>query len=114
MNNKAFTLVELVGVVVILALIFLVTYPNIVRLSKKEDNKKYDLMVKDLCLAGESYIYETGMTITPNENIIILIQNLVDYGLVDEDLKDVKTGVYVKTRVLIYKVNDDKTLECTY
>ena len=61
MNNKAFTLVELVGVVAVLALIFLVTYPNIVSLSKKEDNKQYDLMVKDLCLAGETYIYENNI-----------------------------------------------------
>lgn len=114
MNNKAFTLVELVGVVVVLALIFLVTYPNIVSLSKKEDNKQYDLMVKDLCLAGETYIYENNIEITPNINITVSIQDLINYGLVDEELKDVKTGSYVKDKYIIFIPDENKKLKCNY
>ena len=114
MKNSGFTLVELLGIVVILALIFLVTYPNFVSLSKKEDKKEYELMVKNLCLAGESYIYANGTEIIPNSQITISIQDLVNNGYVDKNLKDVKTKELVRNKNLTYTVNIDKTLECDY
>ncbi len=114
MNNKGFTLVELIGIVVILSLVFLVTYPNFVSLSKTEDNKKYELMVKDLCLAGESYIYAEGMTITSGSTINVSINDLVINGYVDKNLKDAKTGSYVSSKTLTYTVKSDKTLDCKY
>lgn len=115
MNNKAFTLVELVGVVLILSLIFLVTYPNIVSMTKKDNTKQYDLMVKNLCLAGEDYIYNRGFTITPNTTISLTIQDLIDYGNVNPNFKDVKTNKKINpTRILQFNVKSDKTLECVF
>ena len=120
MNSKGFTLIELIGIVVILSLVFLVTYPNFVSLSKTEDNKKYELMVKDLCLAGESYINTEYKKQNPNQlknegdNVTILISDLITKGYVDKKMKDVKTGNLVSSRTLTYKVNSDKTLECSY
>ena len=113
-KNSGFTLVELIGIVVILALVFLVTYPNIVLLSKNENKKKYEVMVKDLCLAGESYIYAEGVDIIPNQSITVSIQDLVDKGYVEKNLKDVRTNQYVKNNTLTYTVGIDKSLECNY
>ena len=115
MNNKGFTLVELIGIVVILSLMFLVTYPAILSLSKNEDDKQYDLMVKDLCLAGESYIYATGVQITINTTIEITISDLISYGNIDPNFKDVKTNSTIdSTKKIKYYVRADKTLECKY
>ena len=114
MNKKGFTLVELIGIVVILSMIFLVSYPNFVALSKNENNKQYELMVKDLCLAGESYIYATGEEIEIGNTILVNISDLVSNGYVDKNLKDVKTGESVSTKKLKYTVNSDKTLDCKY
>lgn len=115
MNNKAFTLVEIIGVVAILALMFLVAYPSIVSLSKNEDNKKYELMVKDICLAGESYIYATNIAIKPGSTIPITIEDLKNNGYIDAHLKDAKTNQEISaSKTILYRVNNDNTLECTY
>ena len=121
MNNKAFTLVELIGMVLILALVFLVSYPNFVSMSKKEDENKYDLMVKNLCLAGESYIYETEITIpNVNQTIEVLISDLISNGYVDSNFKDVETNDVICsdlencTKKLTFTVQTDKSLECEY
>ena len=113
MNNKGFTLVELIGIVLILALIFLVSFPNFVSMSKISDEKRYENMVKDLCMAGESYIYANGMSVDSG-GIQISIKDLIDYGNVDKNLKDVKTGESVKDKTLIFTKNSDGTLNCNY
>ena len=113
MNNKGFTLVELIGIVLILSLIFLVSFPKFVSMAKDNEEKRYSNMVKDLCLAGESYIYANGITVSSTP-VVISIQDLVDYGNVDKNLKDVKTNQFVRTRSLTYTRNADSTLDCEY
>ena len=41
MNNKAFTLIELTAVVLLLAIIFLVSFPSLLSLSKSDEEKGY-------------------------------------------------------------------------
>lgn len=112
MNNKGFTLVELIGIVLVLALIFLVSFPNFVSLSKDTENERYETMVHDLCLAGESYIYAQGLA--SDTTVSVSIQDLIEYGVVDKNLKDVKTHQYVKDRTLTFTKNSDGTFSCDY
>ena len=112
MNNKGFTLVELIGIVLIMALIFTVSFPNFVSQSKDVESKRYETMVKDLCLAGESYIYDQGLE--TNSSITINIQTLVEYGVVDKNLTDVKTGKPVRDKSLRFTKKSDGTFNCNY
>lgn len=118
MNNKAFTLIELTAVIVVLSAIFLVSFPNLLNMTKSDENKKYDNMVKNLCMAGESYIYENtssyeGLSIVGTE-IRISISDLIIYGSVDSNLTNPNTKKSVKNSMLIYTVLSDNSLDCVY
>ena len=58
MNKKGFTLIELLGIVLILALIFSLSFPAYLNMIKKTKEDKANQLKEDLCLAGETYLYE--------------------------------------------------------
>lgn len=118
MNNKAFTLIELTAVIVVLATIFLISFPALLNTARSDEEKKYDDMVDDLCLAGKSYIYAnmnsySGLS-TVGTEIEINISELILYGNVDKDLINSKTEISVKNNKLIYTVLSDYSLDCEY
>lgn len=118
MNNKGFTLIELVAIVLVIAAIFLVSFPNLLNMSKADEEKKYDNMVENLCLAGESYIYanvdDFQQLSIVNSTIEISIEELIIYGNVDSDLKNPNTNESVENDTLIFRVLSDNTLDCNY
>ena len=118
MNNKGFTLVELTAIIVVLAAIFLVSFPSLLSTARTDEEKKYENMVVDLCLAGESYIYANTESFsqlsTVNSEIQISIKKLMNYGNVDKDLIDPKTQKTVKNNFLTYTVQSDYSLDCQY
>ena len=118
MDNRGFTIIELVGIILILALIFMVSFPALQSITKADSDKAYDKMVKKLCLAGESYIY-ANTDYFPNistigEIITISVDELIVYGNVDKDLENPKTKTSVTGDSLIYEVLSDYSLNCEY
>ena len=118
MNNKGFTLIELVAVVLILATILLVSFPAFSNMAKADEEKKYDNMVKDLCFAGESYIYanidDFKELLTPSSQISITIEELVAYGNIKDNLTNPRTNTSVSDDELIFTVLSDNSLSCEY
>ena len=118
MNKKGFTLVELIAIIVILATIFLVSFPVLLNTAKSDENKKYNDMVENLCLAGKSYIYANmdqfqGLS-TVNGQIDISIQELIDYGNIKKGIINPKTDRSIENNILTYTVLNDYSLECKY
>ena len=118
MNNKGFTLIELVAIVLVIAAIFLVSFPSLLNLSKKDEERKYDSMVDTLCLAGETYIYNNesdfkNLMVVDNK-IEIVISELVINEMVKKDTTNPKTNKSVENDKLIYTVLSDKSLNCEY
>ena len=118
MDTKGFTLIELTAVIVVLASIFLVSFPALQNIARSDEEKKYDNMVEDLCLAGKSYIYANmegfeGLSVVGTK-VEINISELILYGNVDKDLINPKTEVSVKNNKLIYTVLSDYSLDCQY
>ena len=118
MNNKGFTLVELIAIVLILAAIFMVSFPMLLNSAKKNKDAEYDAMVKDICLAGETYIY-SNVDSFPDISIVgntikINVVNLIRYGNVKSNIMNSKTGGSVKQDAVYYTVLEDSTLKCEY
>ena len=118
MNNKAFTLVELIALIVILLAIFLFAFPNFTNMLKRDSDKQYTKMIDDLCTAGKTYMYanmDNFPELSTSDSIIeIKISELITYGNVDKDLTNPKTKISVENDILEYKVNSDFSLECEY
>ena len=117
-RSSGFTLIELTAVIVVLASIFLVSFPALLNIARTDEEKKYHNMIEDLCLAGKSYIYANmddfeGLSVVGTE-IEIEVSELILYGNVDKDLINPKTEVSVKNNKLIYTVLSDYSLDCEY
>lgn len=107
MNKNGFTLIELIGSIVILALIALVAFPSIVSVLNKEQGN-IDSAVQDRIISGVSeYVYdntddfpkqlEGNSSIRSNGNVSY--QTLVDNGYIDKSVGDKNCEVkndYVK------------------
>ena len=118
MKNRGFTIIELVSIILILAAILLVSFPAITNLLKADDSKKYDAMVKDLCLAGEAYIKSNldsfSSVSTVGATITISIDELITYGSVKPDTKNPNTNNSISGDSLTYVVQTDRSLNCSY
>lgn len=117
-NEKGFTLVELIAIILVLSAIFLVSFPSILNSAKKGKEEEYNNMVKNLCLAGETYIYSNienyDQLKTVGSTINIAVNELIEYGNVDASLTNPKTGTLVENSTLVYTVSSDLTLVCEY
>ena len=89
MNNKGFTLIELILVIAIIALLSLVFTPNILNLMNKNNTNAYNSIITSVESAAKNYVtnnkYDTTITSKINcsneTNIIeVDLQTLVNAG----------------------------------
>lgn len=89
LNRNGFTLIELIGVIVLLAIIMGVGLYSIVPILRDTDDKEYELLVENINSSLEEYYMEckygdadTGMECDNffDENIGVSLGNLVKYG----------------------------------
>ena len=118
MNDKGFTLIEIIAIMVVLVGIFLIVFPSFMGMTKSEEEKKHINMVNDLCIAGKTYMYsnldEFSNLSIQNSVIELKIEELIAYGSVNKDLKNIKTNKSVEKDTLKYTVLEDFTLDCEY
>ena len=107
--KRGFTLVELLGVIVILAIISVLMFPVITN-NLKSAQKKIDNSTEQIVFsAADEYIKEkqNNYPLTANATYCITIQNLIDNGNLSEDsLKESsKKGTIVPTGTVRATVN---------
>ena len=89
-NNKGFTLTELLAIVIVLAAIFLFSFPSLLSSAKDDEEKKYETLVSNACLAGKSYIYSNLDEYKELSNIgaviEISISDLISYGTLKKEI----------------------------
>ena len=116
LKNSGFTLVELVAIIVVLAAIFLVAFPILLGTNKKAEDREYKVLVDTLCAAGESYIYTSGnnYNISSGSRNTITISELIEYGVVEPDIKNPKTDEVINEDRLVFTTKSDLSLECSF
>lgn len=95
MNNKGFTLLEVILVVAILGVITLIVVPSVSGLLNKNKNEQYDNLKKSIISASKMYVsdnrYNLGVVCndsTDTYNFTIDLQTLVDAGNLSEPVTD--------------------------
>lgn len=129
MNNKAFTLVELLAVIVILSLLALITstaITNIVSDSKKELSDTQMALIKT---AAKTWGSDNVPSLPQVGSCSYLtLQDLKDYGLLDENINDPKANEEISNdlkikitatsttdgnKIIDYEVNPESINGCT-
>jgi len=118
MDEKGFTLIEIVAIILVLLCIFMFSFPQLLNMMKTDNDDIYNNMVDNLCTAGKTYMY-SNMDKYPelsvkNEVINLKVSTLIDYGNVEKNLKNPKTELSVEHDYLKYTVLDDFSLKCEY
>ena len=108
--KKAFTLAELLGVIVVLGILALVAFPPIINQLRKSQSKINESTKKIIYSATEVYMDENRNDYPMNvgTSYCILIADLVEAGKVDESVEDNTNGeirLSQEVRAVVKSVN---------
>jgi len=102
LNNKGFTLVELLAVIVLLAVITTIAVPSIMGVSsnikKNLLETKLDLIIEDAKLYGQDHMSEIAKNSTTYDShkcSTITVKYLVEQGYLTEDEDDIDAGYII-------------------
>lgn len=92
MKSKAFTLVELLGVIVIIALIFILVFPSATKIISESKETIYQIQMNNILKATYDFsLKNTSYLPNKNEKKYITLGELKYEGLIDIDVKNPNT-----------------------
>ena len=103
MNNKGFTLLELMGVLILLAIILLVAIPSITNTIKKDQVNQLVKYEETLCDAAKAYISQENVNVTEIKGSL-----LVSKGYIASNLSNPKTKKNVTKDALAISKSGNK------
>ena len=110
MNNKAFTLVELLAVIIILGLLVTITVPNIMNAIDISREKSYNSQVEEIEKAAERWAVDNLQTVNSKE--YITVTELKEEGYLNKkEVKNPKTKEEMNGCVFIIKENNNYKYE---
>ena len=112
MKKNAFTLVELLSVIVILGLIMAIVVPAVVNTINDSKQKAYETNIESIKSATESYMNMSfddykSQFVSPGY-VTITISELIDKGFLKTDMKNPKTGNNFTGSVKITRVSENR------
>lgn len=108
MKNKGFTLIEVLGIIVILSLLLILIVPGIInRLSSKQE-QTIETQNKIIYDAAYQYINERPdkFPIKRSSTYCIGIKTLIDDGKLSSPVIDVNTGKNISDKYILIDVNN--------
>ncbi|MDD3392936.1 MAG: type II secretion system protein, partial [Bacilli bacterium] len=112
--KKGFTMIELLGVITILALLAILAFPPILEQIRKATGSISEATMVLIETATESYMdrNENDYPIYSGNVFCISLQTLVDSGELDSNLTDVKTGATIDlTKVVQVEITSAATID---
>lgn len=86
--NKGFTLVEIIGVITLLAIISLIALPPIVNQLNKKKTEMYEALDQTVYAASNLYIQNNKSKFSDESDHYIKVQTLVDGDYLDSSIFD--------------------------
>ena len=115
--KKGFTLVELMGVIVILSILLLMSVPAINNTIKKQEDKEYKSFENTLCSGTKAYMRhkasEYKSFFTDHHETKICIMEVYDSGYLSDNLTNPYTDSIDLAGQITMTYKNDK-IECSY
>lgn len=111
--KKGFTLVEVLGVLVILGVIMLLILPNIGGVTKKSKEQLYEMQIKTIKEAGRIFVtdYANILPIENGDSFTIELKLLKDLDIINQNMQNPKTEKYFDDDMLITFTNNNDNYE---
>ena len=92
MKKNGFTLIELLGVITVIGILCLITFPSIIEQIRLKETEIDEATQKIIESGVEIYLnyHETEYPKIPGETYCISLNNLVDDGILEEPIKNAK------------------------
>ena len=87
--KKGFTLIEMLGVIVILSLLTLVTYTGVNTMNRKYKVKEFEDYKNTLCMSAQTYISRESIHVEDEFNI--QVNELMVKGYIDKVIENPET-----------------------
>ena len=129
MNNKGFTLMELLAVIIILSLLALLANTSVTKVVKDSKVDLYNIQLENIKLAAESWGADNLYKLPDSgECKYLTVGDLKNYGLLDSELKDPRNNTDISdslkikvsseltdhgTNIINYEVNPSNIETCT-
>lgn len=114
-KKNGFTLVELLGVVTILAMLGMIIMPVINNVISENKQSLYDTQIRNIKMGASNFVSENilSITINKNESIGITLGKLKELGFVDKEIKDPISREKFDDNLLVIITNTDSGYEYT-
>ena len=114
MKNRGFTLVELLGVLMILAILALLIVPNVSRYITSFRTDSYEHQIASIEMAAKNWVVDNPEELPINDGdfITITIARLKEENYLGEDLKNPKTGEDFAETMEIKITKNGKSYDC--
>ncbi len=113
-DRKGFTLIEMIGIITLLAIILLVALPSMTKTLKRNEQKKYDNYINNLKLVSENYLVDqlqkNGITFT-NDIAYFTLGDIIDAGYVTETITNPNTEKKISRDT---RIKATKNIDSTY
>jgi len=77
MNNKGFTLIEIIGAILILSILMGIGIPLVTRYIKTAKNRAYETLEDSAYDAAQSYVIENGIHLSNSDSLELQINDLL-------------------------------------
>lgn len=129
-NNKGFTLVEVLAVIVIIAIIGMIAVPNVINSINTGKKASYDILVEDITIAGKQLFEEVtfvgsvpnydddidgkpnGEVTIVNDSITVTLQTLVSNGFLTGINNPNKDGENKNAKIITNPKNNEDIGKC--
>lgn len=110
-KDNAFTLVELLAVIIILGIILVLAIPRVTNMIDKYRDKAYDIQIDNMVTKAKEYSLSYSDKIEWDGSIAyIKIKDLQDYDLLPNPLKNPKGGTFDSNEIVLTLVKDENSL----
>ncbi|MBP3921074.1 MAG: type II secretion system protein [Bacilli bacterium] len=115
MNKKAFTLIELLGVVTILSMLGLIIVPVTTNIIRENKEKLYETQIRNIKQATSNFVSENflKLNIENGQKLGITLGKLKELGHIDTEIKNPITKEKFEDNLVIIISKNEKGYEYT-
>ena len=116
MNKKAFTIVELIAIILVLSIILTVTFTSLSKSLSNSNDKEYQTLIKNLEMAAENYANlpgkyrEIDKLLKEGKRVTINITDLIDAEIIDQIPINQKTNKEIISGYILVEKNSNNEL----